>query len=187
MLFQIYLGVFFSISLVSASPVLQARDTCGESESLVCYGPNHDMGSQNLDIRDIKYVAKALRNHFRFGGRNTSTVALRWTAPADDDSDCAEWTLPVPYSQTVSVKAKHVNPLLESWFLYEDIAYAIDGGEDASEAEKARSLLSCGSNGGQIGLGVNKRGPVQHTSDLDADDKGVIIKLVKNPQADSWP
>ncbi|RCI07761.1 hypothetical protein L249_5748 [Ophiocordyceps polyrhachis-furcata BCC 54312] len=84
---------------------------------------------------------------------------------------------------SVLVLTKQINPRIVSSVLYEDIANTIDGGDGAS----ADSLLACGSNGGQLGVKVNKKNSAYKTADFREKrlrNSGIIVKLVKNPDAD---
>ncbi|KAG6001876.1 hypothetical protein E4U21_003753 [Claviceps maximensis] len=154
------------------------RSPCGETTDRVCYGIDGG-DSQHLSEKDIKYVAAYLR----FIGDSNEGAAQFWNMPAADD--CAEWTLPVPGAGSVLALAKHIDPTVNSSILYEDLAYAIDGGKNASQAEEEKSLLGgCGTNGGQSGAQANLLDPLYHTKeyvDSGAVPRGILVKLVKAP------
>ncbi|RDA88241.1 hypothetical protein CP532_0351 [Ophiocordyceps camponoti-leonardi (nom. inval.)] len=177
MISQILLGALSAVSFVSASPVLQARGVCGETSRLVCYNE----GPQGLDLEDVKYAARFLRKIARDGD------SPRWTMSTDNDLDCAEWTMNIPGSGSVLVLTKQINARIVSSVLYEDIANTIDGGEGASDADRGNSLLACGSNGGQLGVKVNRQNPAYQTAEFRERrlrSSGIIVKLVKNPNPD---
>ncbi|KAL7624111.1 hypothetical protein AAE478_005668 [Parahypoxylon ruwenzoriense] len=175
-------------SLVTASPItlnppaeqlFQARASCSEGTNRICYGPDGGT-SQNLDLDDVAYVAAYLR----FIGQQNEGADARWTMPAA--SDCAEWALPVDGAGTVLALAKHVNPVITSSVLYEDLASTIDGGPDATEAQQQAALLGCATNGGQMGVKFDASNPAYNTDEYKstkARPDGIIIKLVRAPDS----
>ncbi|RDA91591.1 hypothetical protein CP533_4627 [Ophiocordyceps camponoti-saundersi (nom. inval.)] len=174
----LFLGALFASTLVSASPLLEPRGVCNEGTQLVCY----DQAPQGLDLADVKYAAKVLRSIAR---RNSDPP--RWTMSSPSDVDCPEWTMTISNIGSLLVLTKQINPRIVSSVTYEDIANTIDGGEAASDADRANSLLACGSNGGQRGVKVNKQSPAYQAADFKegrVKARGIIIKLVKNPNPD---
>ncbi|KAK3302832.1 uncharacterized protein B0T15DRAFT_538348 [Chaetomium strumarium] len=161
------------------STYTQSRDSCTETQFLVCYGPNGGQ-AQNLSTDDIAYAAAYLRWHAAHLGDPL------WAMPPE--TSCSEWTIPIPNPNTLLVLAKHVSPEVDSSVTYYDLARTIDGGgPDGTALERAASLLgSCGANGGQMGVTVNANDPAYHMPDYvssGAKQEGIIVKLVRNPNA----
>lgn len=156
--------------------LLASRSTCGEGSQLVCYGLNGGI-SQNLDPEDIEYAAAYLRYL-----ADTSNNPL-WTMPPE--FDCSEWTLPLFGAGTVLALAKHINPRTNSSVTYYDLARTFDGGEDATDAQRAASLLgACGANGGQLQVTVDNTNPAYNTPEYQASGakpENIIVKLVRDP------
>jgi hypothetical protein len=170
--------VVVCLGLAAASPLREEKRACGETAALVCYGTNGGQ-SQNLDPEDIEYTAAYLRYLAQ-----TSNNPL-WTMPPG--FDCEEWGLPIFGAGTVLGLAKHINPRTNSSVTYTDIAATIDGGEGATAAQKAASLLgACGKNGGQVKVTVNPNDPAYKTPAYiasGAKPQDIIIKLVRDPSA----
>lgn len=165
--------------IAAASPFLEPRAPCGENGDKICYGVKGGT-SQNLDVSDVEYAA----TYLRYLGTTNSGEAAFWTMPAS--VDCAEWTLPIPTGSSVLALAKHINPRIKSSILYTDLANAIDGGENASPADKENALLGCGKNGGQFGVHADTKNPAYNTPEYQnskAKPEGIIIKLVRDPAA----
>ena len=166
-----------SLGLVAASPLIEhTKRACGETATLVCYGK--DGGEpQDLDPDDIEYAAAYLRYLAETNGNPL------WTMPPG--FDCEEWGLPLFGTGTVLGLAKHINPRTNSSVTYTDIAATFDGGEDATEAERAASLLgACGTNGGQVKVAVNPDDPAYKAKeyiDSGAKPQDIIIKIVRDP------
>lgn len=176
----IVLSALTVATLVTASPLLEARAACGETATRVCY--NTGGGTpQNITLDDINYAAYYLRY---LGTQNAGKAEEFWTMPAA--IDCAEWTMPLPPGGTVLALAKHINPRIKSAVSFLDMANTIDGGENASDAAKKAALLGCDTNGGQMGVIVDTNN-ARYSSDvykaLNAKPQGIIIKLVKDPNA----
>ncbi|OAR02248.1 hypothetical protein LLEC1_06210 [Akanthomyces lecanii] len=168
---------FSALSLASASAILP-RAACGEGAQKLCYGVNGGQ-SQDLDPEDIQYVAQYLRY---LNEQNTGKDKF-WTMPKA--VDCAEWSLPVANGGTVLALAKHISNRELSSILYEDLARAIDGGENSPDKGQ-NELLGCGKNGGQMGVTANTSNPLYNTADYKssgAKPDGIIIKLVKAPSS----
>ncbi|OAA74257.1 hypothetical protein LEL_07838 [Akanthomyces lecanii RCEF 1005] len=163
----------------ATATALEPRAPCGETAGKVCYGVDGGT-SQNLDPDDIAYVA----TYLRFLGTNNTGSDKFWTMPPS--VDCQEWTLPVTNAGTVLALAKHINPRINSSILYTDLANTIDGGENASATDKAKSLTGCDKNGGQLGVIVDANALEYKTPEYiasKAKHEGIIIKLVRDPKA----
>ncbi|KAG5913499.1 hypothetical protein E4U42_001114 [Claviceps africana] len=176
----VLLHTLFTPGLLGKSPAFTPRRTpCGETTDRICYGVDGGE-SQRLLADDVRYVADYLRHV----GRSNEGAAQFWTMPSGPD--CAEWTLPIPGAGSVLALAKHIDPKVNSSVLYEDLARAVDGGEDASPAEAAEALLgSCGTHGGQKGVEANLLDPLYHTKEYvksGAVPRGVLVKLVRAPE-----
>lgn len=100
-------------------------------------------------------------------------------------SDCEEWQLPLAFGETVMTLAKHINPRYNSSVLFSDIADTIDGGEDATDAQRAASLLGrCGAQGGMAGVKFDAKNPAYNTDAYiksRATPNHVLIKIVHSP------
>ncbi|KAJ3495555.1 hypothetical protein NLG97_g3308 [Lecanicillium saksenae] len=163
---------------VAGTPTLAPRSPAicyeGETPALHCYSGGDDT-PQNVDVADIQYVATYLR---RYGRKNPRKPAF-YTLNAADTADCAEWSL---YSRgTVLALIKHINPNVNSSVLYEDIATTIDGGEKATPAQQAASLIGCMTDGGSEGVLVNTTNPAYSTDEYKTagyTPDGVLIKIV---------
>jgi hypothetical protein len=160
-------------ALASASALLAPRATCGETSARVCFGK---------DGGHVQYAA----DYLRYLGDSNTGLEKMWRMPAAV-GDCAEWEIPIDYPGSVLVLAKHIVPRYATSVLFEDIAKAIDGGVDASDSDKAKSLLgACGTGGGMVGVAPND-GNAEYKSTAFVNSKakntGLLIKVVKNPNA----
>jgi hypothetical protein len=94
---------------------------------------------------------------------------------------CEEWTV---FSEgTVMLLAKHNTPRYPARVLWTDIANTLDGGgEAASEGEKEASLLGCGTNGGQLGVQVDKGNKAYQTEEYKSAKYtfDILLKVVRN-------
>ncbi|KAH7010778.1 uncharacterized protein B0I36DRAFT_257296 [Microdochium trichocladiopsis] len=170
-------------SLASASPaapaLLQSRQSCVEGKTKICYGVNGGT-SQGLDVEELEYLAAYLR----FVGQSNTGINAFYQMPTSNT--CQEWAIPLPEGATTLVLAKHVSPFVKSAVLYEDIASTIDGGEGATDAQRAAALMGCAVNGGQMGVAVNTKHEAYASAEFKASKAkadGVVIKLVKVPAA----
>lgn len=158
-------------------PTITKR-ACGETANRVCFGVGGGT-AQNIDQADIEYAAAYVRY---LADNNNNPL---WTMPTE--FDCSEWSLPVADAGTVLVLAKHVKPRTNSSVTYYDLARTIDGGADATPAQKAASLLgACGSGGGMQGVTVNASDPAYKTPAYiasGAKPQDIIIKLVRAPSS----
>lgn len=106
-----------------------------------------------------------------------------WTMPPV--FDCSEWILLLFGSGTVLALAKHINPRTNSSVTYYDLARTLDDGKDATDAQKAASLLgACGANSGQLQVTVDSTNPAYNTPEYKvskAKPENIIVKLVRNP------
>lgn len=151
--------------------------TCyeGETSALHCYNGEGDT-PQDVSVEDVAYVGAKLREWGRGadGGRFL-------TMPAENTPDCAEWSI-FTY-QSVLALAKHIDPNVHTSVLYEDIARTVDGGESASDEDKAKAIIGCEKSGGSLGVLVNETDPAYHTEDYKRagyTPQGIIIKIVSN-------
>jgi hypothetical protein len=162
---------------------LMPQQLCGEGPQRVCFGRDGGV-SQNILEDDVKYVANYLRLIAR--QNEGDGLAAMWTMESVSPGvDCQEWTLPISGSGTVLALAKHINPRINSSVLYEDLANTIDGGVNASEKDKASSMLGCGTSGGMIGVKADPKNPEYATADYKArkyKPEGILIKLVRAPE-----
>ncbi|KAL3961401.1 hypothetical protein ACCO45_002924 [Purpureocillium lilacinum] len=131
---------------------------------------------QDVSVEDVAYVGAKLREWGRGadGGRFL-------TMPAENTPDCAEWSI-FTY-QSVLALAKHIDPNVHTSVLYEDIARTVDGGESASDEDKAKAIIGCEKSGGSLGVLVNETDPAYHTEDYKRagyTPQGIIIKIVSN-------
>ncbi|KAK4203020.1 hypothetical protein QBC40DRAFT_275270 [Triangularia verruculosa] len=150
--------------------LLAKRAACGEGAQRVCY-------TQNIDPEDIEYAALYLRH---IAETNNDPI---WNMPSE--FDCSEWTIPIFGAGSVLALAKHINPRTNSGVTYTDLARTIDGGEDATDAQRAASLLGgCGGNGGQLGVIIDPANPAYKTPEYIAakmKPADIIVKLVRDP------
>lgn len=180
-----FLGLTAAASIPKTSPFhrdqtvplsLLAKRSCGETAPQVCYGVDGGE-SQNIDPEDIAYAAAFLRYQ---ADTNDNPI---WNMPSE--FDCSEWTLPLAGAGTVLALAKHINPRTNSGVTYTDLARTIDGGADATDEQRAASLLgACAKNGGQMGVTVDLTDAAYNTTEYLASGmkpKDIIIKLVRDP------
>ncbi|CEJ81477.1 hypothetical protein VHEMI01599 [[Torrubiella] hemipterigena] len=150
---------------------------CDEDNRKICYGKDGGV-SQDLTLDDVQYVADHLRYLAQTGQQ------LFFNMPKSDT--CGEWALPVPRSGSVLALAKHIAPRVNSTVLLEDLARAVDGGENAKEEQRAKALIGCGKNGGQVAVtpsGKDARYESDWYKASGAEPRGIIIKLVKAPSS----
>ncbi|KAI0441244.1 hypothetical protein F4803DRAFT_563222 [Xylaria telfairii] len=144
----------------------------GETYALLCY-TLPDNTPQNLDVADVTYVASYLRAY----GRQLKNGRF-FTMNAADTPDCGEWSL---YSRnTVLATAKHLNDTVNSSVLFEDIATTIDGGENATDAQKMAAIIGCLTDGGSLGVLVNSTNPAYGTATYLSSGytpDGILIKI----------
>lgn len=168
-------------ALASASGLLTPRATCGETAARVCFGKDGGE-SQGVALDDVQYAA----DYLRYLSDSNSGLDKMWRMPAAV-GDCAEWEIPIDFPGSVLVLAKHIVPRYATSVLFEDIATAIDGGIDASEDAKTKSLLgACGTGGGMVGVKPNNNNAEYKSKafvDSKAKNTGLLIKVVKNPNA----
>ncbi|KAJ4303200.1 hypothetical protein N0V90_002093 [Kalmusia sp. IMI 367209] len=143
-----------------------------ENTALLCYNPP-DGEPQNVAVADVTYIASYLRAY----GAQTKAGRL-YNMAAADTPDCAEWTI---YSHGSALAiAKHINSAVNSSVLFADIATTIDGGPNATPAQKAGALIGCGTSGGSEGVQVNSSNPAYTASTYPAGytPAGILIKIV---------
>ena len=169
-------------AIASASALLAPRaTTCGETSARVCFGKDGGV-AQDVAADDVQYAA----DYLRYLGDSNTGLDKMWRMPAAV-GDCAEWEIPIDYPGSVLVLAKHIVPRYATSVLFEDIAKAIDGGVDASDGDKAKSLLgACGTGGGMVGVAPDD-GNAEYKSTAFVNSKakntGLLIKVVRNPNA----
>ena len=90
-----------------------------------------------------------------------------------------EWSL---YNHgTVLATARHIDRTANSSALFADIANTIDGGVNATDAQKAAALIGCGTAGGSLGVLYNASNPQYNTAAYIANSytpSGLLIKIV---------
>jgi len=80
-------------------------------------------------------------------------------AGSDCPADCPERNIYV--RRTVAVYTEHIDTSVNSAILYEDIATATDGGENATPEKAAAALIGCGSGGDGGSLNLwNQSNPI---------------------------
>ncbi|AEO59752.1 hypothetical protein MYCTH_54036, partial [Thermothelomyces thermophilus ATCC 42464] len=120
-----------------------------------------------------KFIASYLCSY----GAQTRAGRL-FNMAAADAPDCGEWLL---YSHdTAQAFAKHIDNTVNSSVLFADIATTIDGGPNASAAQQAAALISCGTDGGSLGVAVNASHPTYKGSTCPAGytTSGILVKTV---------
>jgi hypothetical protein len=94
---------------------------------------------------------------------------------------CDEWTL---YQHgSVLATAKHINDTANSAVLFEDIATTIDGGPGAADAQKAKAIVGCLSDGGSLGVLVNSTHPAYNATSYVSKgytSHGILIRIVSS-------
>ena len=100
---------------------------------------------------------------------------------ATGPNDCTRATL---YTQgTVRVVAKHFNFTHATAVLWEDVADAIDGGEEPTAAQREHAVLGCGWKGGQVGVNASQARMEYHTQEFlarGASTHGIVVMLVSS-------
>lgn len=159
----------------SNKATLQPR-ICYESETttLLCYNEETGGIPQEVTVEDVNFVASYLRAY----GRQTRAGRLLTMGPAEVGT-CDEWTL---YQRgTVLATAKHLDDTANSAVLFEDIATTIDGGERATDADKAKAIVGCLTDGGSLGVLVNSTHPAYKSATYVSNGytpEGILIKIV---------
>ncbi|KAI0903315.1 hypothetical protein F4823DRAFT_299873 [Ustulina deusta] len=163
----------------TATPSVAARKplVCYDTEvvDLLCYNPP-DGDPQDVAVDDVAFIAAYLRSY----GAQTRLGRL-FTMAAADAPDCDEWTL-YAHGSAVAL-AKHVNSSVgDTSVLFADIANTIDGGAGATDAQKANSILGCGTSGGSFGVVANLSAPAYTAATYPAgySTSGVLVKIVNS-------
>ena len=156
---------------------------------------------QNISLPEITYIAGYLRFYGRQPGNpQFYTMPLPVCVPslsftkqlpicAASDCDyfiqeadmCAEWQATT--KGTTWLMAKLVGDDAAS-VTFDDIADTIDGGANATPAQRAAALYGCNTAGGQIGVKVNTadvRYQQPQFTNGTFTNKGIVLKLVRNP------
>jgi len=99
-----------------------------------------------------------------------------WKMPLPDADNCGEWQVTTKGRTWILAKLVGDKPAA---ILFSDIATTIDGlGLNAS----AKSLVGCGTAGGQMGAIFNTTDPYYESQLFDGfTSKGILIKIVKAP------
>ncbi len=173
-LFKTGLITLLACSYVAASPILEARQSCGEGMQHICYGAP-DSQAQGIDPDDLLYLVDSIRHD---ASKDPSTPAF-FNMPPNSKHQCEEWTIAT--EGTVLVLAKHTSAQLNTTVLYQDIANTLDGGPNATAEQKKASILGCGKNGGQVGLVYDKNNAAYNSEAYKAwkaTPSGLVIKVV---------
>lgn len=162
---------------LDARSLLSKRE-CYDNEptDLFCYVPPNGT-PQDVEVDDVAFVAAYLRAY----GAETRLGRL-FSMAAIDAPDCGEWSL---YSHgTAMAVAKHIDPDVDSSVLFADIARTIDGGANATPAQKENAIIGCLTNGGSLGVQVNTSAPAYTASSYPAGyvTSGLLIKVVWSGQ-----
>jgi hypothetical protein len=148
-----------------------------ETAALLCYTEANGT-PQNLNIADVIFAAKYLRSY----GRQIKPGRL-FILNANDTKGCGEWSVYTRRSTLVTIK--HIDDTVDSSVLFEDIATAIDGGENATPEEQLNTLLGCGTDGGAFGVQANMSNPAYSDESYVAagyKTSGLLVKVVSSAQ-----
>jgi hypothetical protein len=162
----------------SHKPMELSKRACYDNEpkDLFCYNPPNGV-PQDVEVEDVAFVAEYLRAY----GAETRLGRL-FNMAAADAPDCGEWSL---YShRTAMAVAKHVNNTVNSSVLFADIARTIDGGRNATPAQKSAALIGCLTSGGSLGVQVNASAPAYSAASYPKGyvKEGIVIKIVWSGQ-----
>jgi hypothetical protein len=146
-----------------------------EPEKRICYS---EAGAkpQNITLQEIAYVA----GYLRFYGSQPGNPQFYTMAHPEADN-CAEWQVTTKGSTWVMAKLVGDDP---ASITFDDLANTIDGGSGATAAQKQAALYGCNTAGGQMGVKLNTTDPryqQEQFKDGTYTNKGIIIKLVRNP------
>ncbi|KAI1373679.1 hypothetical protein F4677DRAFT_448248 [Hypoxylon crocopeplum] len=134
---------------------------------------------QNLDVREVAFIAKYLRNY--------QTQAVKqglspfWRMTEADADGCAEWQVTTKGGTWALAKLVGDDSAAVT---FNDIATTIDGGVTPTAEDVAKSLTNCGTAGGQMGVIVNTTDPLYSSAEFvdgGFTTEGIVIKLVHNP------
>jgi hypothetical protein len=167
------------ILLLAATFISQAATTCmaPEPDYRICYNQN-GATPQNLTMKDVAYSSKYLRYYGQQEGNSPF-----FTMKVKDADNCAEWQAFTKGSTMVLAKLVGEQ---DASVTFNDIANTIDGGTQATDADKAKVLWGCDTNGGQMAVVVNATDPLYKSPDYVNGkfvNTGIIIKLVHNNPA----
>lgn len=143
-----------------------------ETSAKLCYTAPDNI-PQDVLVEDVQFIASYLRSY----GAQIRTGRL-FNMAAADAPNCGEWLL---YAHgTAQAFAKHIDNTVNSSVLFADIANTIDGGANANSTQQAAALISCGTDGGSLGVIVNKSHPTYSGSTYPAGyvTDGILIKIV---------
>ncbi|KAK5628852.1 hypothetical protein RRF57_004567 [Xylaria bambusicola] len=144
----------------------------------ICYNAN-GATPQNLDPREVAYIAKYLRAY------QVSAVSQGlspfWRMPLPDADNCAEWQVTTKGGTWALAKLVGDDAAAVT---FNDIATTIDGGPTGAQVNQ--SLTHCGTAGGQMGVIVNATDPLYSSAEFvngGYTNQGIVIKLVHAPSA----
>jgi hypothetical protein len=163
-----------SLSLGCLTLAFQAGALCTNPETpdRICY--NEQGGTpQNLTLKEINFMAKFLRSY----GRQDGNPAF-YTMKVADADNCGEWQ--VTTGGNALVLAKLVGNQ-DTSVTFNDIANTIDGGEIATDADKAKAIVGCGTGGGQMSVAINATDPLYQSPDYVNGgfiNTGILLKVV---------
>ena len=168
-----------SLLLAAAvAPMLTLAQNCDEGSKLVCYGKPAGT-AQNINLEDLEYIVAGFR-------MATEDGPQFYTMPANPTlKGCDEWMMGEPVG-SVLVLAKHTSNRANSSVSLDEIADTIDGGVNATPEQRAKSIMGCGTNGGQFIVQANASNPVYQTDEykaLGAKPGNIVIKVVHAPAA----
>ncbi|KAK1749893.1 hypothetical protein QBC47DRAFT_311024 [Echria macrotheca] len=167
---------FFRLASLLATIPSTIAQNCDEGTKLVCYGKPGGT-AQNISLDDLEYVVAGFRGETENGPKF-------YTMPANPSlKGCDEWMMGDPVG-SVLVLAKHTSNRSNSSVSLDEIANTIDGGINATPEQIAKSIMGCGTNGGQLIVQVNASSPVYQTEEykaLGAKPGNIVIKVVHAP------
>jgi hypothetical protein len=161
--------------------VSQGLATCfaPEPDRRICYS---DPGAtpQNVNLKEVEFTAKYLRFY-----ASQKVNPSFFTMKVADADNCAEWV--VTTKGGTMIIAKLVGEQ-DASIAFDDLANTIDGGDKAKADQKSMALLGCGTAGGQMGVIANGTNPLYQSKNFlggGFTNKGIIIKVVRNPDVSS--
>ncbi|CAK7223420.1 hypothetical protein SBRCBS47491_005202 [Sporothrix bragantina] len=170
-----HISAFLAFAGMASAAALAPDVNCFEGTSLVCYGVPSGT-SQDINVDDLQFAADTLR----YNGQSSDPPGF-YTMPANPKLlGCDEWT--VLTSGTVLVLAKHTDNTVNSSVLLEDMATTIDGGPDATDADKQKKIFHCAEHGGQLVVTANTSNPAYSSAEYKSSGnqpKEIMIKVVK--------
>ncbi|KJZ69842.1 hypothetical protein HIM_10770 [Hirsutella minnesotensis 3608] len=141
-----------------------------EPANQICYNTD-GATAQNIDLKDVKWIAGYLR-HYENQQKKQGKSPFH-EMPVDKADNCAEWT--VAERGNVMVLAKLVGER-DAAVTFSDIASTIHSNE--------KSLVNCGTAGGQMGVIVDKNSDLYKMKEFTErgfTTEGIVIKIVREP------